>query len=92
MGMPDEGENYEKASVFPYADGLKGELLMYHGMADDNVLFTHSTKLYKQLQDNEQSFEMMNYPGKKHSINGRHTKTHLYSMIAQFFQQTIGEQ
>lgn len=92
MGMPDEGENYEAASVFPYADGLKGDLLMYHGMADDNVLFTHSTKLYKQLQNNEQPFEMMNYPGKKHSINGRHTKIHLYSMIAQFFQQTIGEQ
>ena len=92
MGMPDEGENYEASSVFPYADGLKGDLLMYHGMADDNVLFTHSTKLYKQLQDNEQPFEMMNYPGKKHSINGRHTKIHLYSMIAQFFQQTIGEQ
>jgi dipeptidyl-peptidase-4 len=92
MGMPDEGENYEAASVFPYADGLKGDLLIYHGMADDNVLFTHSTKLYKQLQDNKQPFEMMNYPGKKHSINGRHTKIHLYSMIAQFFQQTIGEQ
>ncbi|MCA1766698.1 MAG: S9 family peptidase, partial [Idiomarina sp.] len=92
MGMPDEGDAYEKSSVFPYSENLKGDLLIYHGMADDNVLFTHSTKLYKQLQDNAQSFEMMNYPGKKHSINGRNTKIHLYSMIAQFFQQTIGEQ
>ncbi|MCK7458156.1 S9 family peptidase [Idiomarina aminovorans] len=92
MGMPDEGDAYAKSSVFPYSQNLKGDLLIYHGMADDNVLFTHSTKLYKQLQDNAQSFEMMNYPGKKHSINGRHTKIHLYSMIAQFFQQTIGEQ
>ena len=92
MGMPDEGNAYENSSVFPYSKDLKGDLLIYHGMADDNVLFTHSTKLYKQLQDNAQSFEMMNYPGKKHSINGRNTKIHLYSMIAQFFQQTIGEQ
>lgn len=92
MGQPSEGDNYKQASVFPYAGGLQGDLLMYHGMADDNVLFTHSTKLYKQLQDNEQAFEMMNYPGKKHSINGRHTKVHLYSMIAHFFQQNIGEQ
>lgn len=92
MGMPDEGEAYEQASVFPYSENLTGDLLIYHGMADDNVLFTHSTKLYKQLQDNGQAFQMMNYPGKKHSINGRHTKIHLYSMIAQFFQQTIGGQ
>ncbi|MDV6316854.1 S9 family peptidase [Idiomarina sp. HP20-50] len=92
MGMPGEGSAYEMSSVFPYSKNLKGDLLIYHGMADDNVLFTHSTKLYKQLQDNAQPFEMMNYPGKKHSINGRNTKIHLYSMIAQFFQQTIGEQ
>lgn len=92
LGMPGEGNTYEKSSVFPYSKNLEGDLLIYHGMADDNVLFTHSTKLYKQLQDNAQPFEMMNYPGKKHSINGRNTKIHLYSMIAQFFQQTIGEQ
>jgi len=92
MGRPNEGDAYENSSVFPYSENLKGDLLIYHGMADDNVLFTHSTKLYKQLQDNAQAFEMMNYPGKKHSINGRNTKIHLYSMIAQFFQQTIGEQ
>lgn len=92
MGMPDDGDAYENSSVFSYSKNLQGDLLIYHGMADDNVLFTHSTKLYKQLQDNAQSFEMMNYPGKKHSINGRNTKIHLYSMIAQFFQQTIDEQ
>lgn len=64
MGMPGDGNVYENSSVFPYSDNLKGDLLIYHGMADDNVLFTHSTKLYKQLQDNAQAFEMMNYPGK----------------------------
>ncbi|TMN93902.1 prolyl oligopeptidase family serine peptidase, partial [Pseudoalteromonas sp. S407] len=44
-------KGYEMSAVFPYADGLKGPLMIYHGMADDNVLFTHATKLFKQLQD-----------------------------------------
>ncbi|MAK71166.1 MAG: S9 family peptidase [Idiomarinaceae bacterium] len=89
MGMPQDGDAYQNASVFPYADGLQGDLLMYHGMADDNVLFTHSTKLYKQLQDNQQQFQMMNYPGKKHSLNGTATKIHRHQLIHDFFQQTL---
>ncbi|HAE90113.1 MULTISPECIES: S9 family peptidase [Idiomarina] len=89
MGMPQQGDAYEKASVFPYTDGLSGDLMIYHGMADDNVLFTHSTKLYKQLQDNAQPFQMMNYPGKKHSLNGKNTRIHRYQLIANFFQQTL---
>ncbi|EKE83855.1 S9 family peptidase [Idiomarina xiamenensis] len=90
MGMPNDGDNYEKASVFPYVKGLQGDLLIYHGMADDNVLFSHSTKLFKVLQDNRQRFEMMTYPGKKHSLNGRATKIHLYRTITEFFQRHLG--
>lgn len=89
MGMPQQGDAYEQSSVFPYADQLEGDLLIYHGMADDNVLFTHSTKLYKQLQDNKQQFQMMNYPGKKHSLNGTATKIHRHQLIHEFFQQTL---
>ena len=36
-----------------YAKQLRGPLLIMHGMADDNVLFTHSTTLFKKLQDLE---------------------------------------
>jgi dipeptidyl-peptidase 4 len=32
------------------ADEARGPLLLVHGMADDNVLFTHSTALMKRLQ------------------------------------------
>jgi hypothetical protein len=37
-------------------------------MADDNVLFTNGTKLFKVLQDAGKPFEMMTYPGAKHSL------------------------
>ena len=54
--------------MFPFVDNLKGELLIIHGMADDNVLFTNSTRLFKALQDAGKPFEMMTYPGAKHSL------------------------
>ncbi|RUO79725.1 S9 family peptidase [Idiomarina tyrosinivorans] len=89
MGMPSDGKQYQTSAVFPYAKNLQGKLLTYHGMADDNVLFTNSTKLYKVLQDQALPFEMMTYPGKKHSIHGKQTRIHLYSMIADFFKRQL---
>ncbi len=91
MGNPTVvSEAYTAASVFPYAKNLKNPLLIYHGMADDNVLFKHSTKLYKHLQDLAIPFETMDYPGKKHSIRGKNTGIHLYKTVTNFFDRTIG--
>ena len=90
MGNPATDEQaYTDSSVFPYAEGLSGPLLIYHGMADDNVLFTHSTRLYKHLQDMAKPFETMDYPGKKHSIRGKQTGTHLYKTITNFFNRNL---
>lgn len=90
MGNPNTDDGaYTASSVFPYAKDLKGDLLIYHGMADDNVLFTHSTKLYKHLQDLAIPFETMDYPGKKHGIRGKQTGIHLYKTITRFFDRTL---
>jgi len=90
MGNPaSDDKAYTDSSVFPYAEGLDGPLLIYHGMADDNVLFTHSTRLYKHLQDMAKPFETMDYPGKKHSIRGKKTGTHLYKTITNFFNRNL---
>lgn len=90
MGNPKTDDAaYTKSSVFPYAKDLKGPLLIYHGMADDNVLFTHSTMLYKHLQDLAIPFETMDYPGKKHSIRGKQTGIHLYKTITNFFNRNL---
>ena len=56
-----------------------------HGMADDNVLFTNSTKLFKRLQDAGADFDMMTYPGGKHGLSGQATQTHVYNKIASYF-------
>jgi dipeptidyl-peptidase-4 len=75
-----------------HAEDLKGPLLIMHGMADDNVLFTHSTALFKKLQDLNTPFEIMTYPGSKHGLL-RHAQTgpHAYMTVKRFFDRTIGE-
>jgi dipeptidyl-peptidase-4 len=78
---------YEQSSVFPYVAGLSGPLMVYHGMADDNVLFTNTTKLMKTLQDEGKLFELMTYPGSKHSMRGKAVKVHLNKTIMDFFNR-----
>ena len=78
---------YEQSSVFPYIAGLSGPLMVYHGMADDNVLFTNTTKLIKALQDEGKLFELMTYPGSKHSMRGEKVKVHLNKTIMDFFNR-----
>lgn len=80
-------DGYEASSVFPYVSGLQGPLMVYHGMADDNVLFTNTTKLMKALQDENKRFELMTYPGSKHSMRGKKVKVHLNNTIMDFFNR-----
>lgn len=91
LGNPKEvPEVYKNSSVFAYARDLKGPLMIYHGMADDNVLFKNSTKLYKLFQDNNIPFFMMDYPGKKHRFAGKETSMHRLNTVRNFFDLHFG--
>lgn len=91
LGTPQEHpEAYEQGDVVTYADNLADPLLLIHGMADDNVLFTHSTRLMKALQDAGKPFELMTYPGAKHGISGQQSQLHVYRMITRFFVEKLG--
>jgi dipeptidyl-peptidase-4 len=83
-------EAYQQSGVFAHLDGLKSPLLLVHGMADDNVLFTNSTRLIDSLVNRNIQFELMTYPGAKHGISSRAGQRHVYSMIEAFFKKNLG--
>ena len=91
MGTPKENrQGYEASSVLTQADRLRRPLLILHGMADDNVLFTHSTALFKLLQDRNTPFEMMTYPGSKHGLlRQQEAGLHAYATIVRFFDRQL---
>lgn len=90
LGTPkDNPEGYQQASVLTYAEQLRKPLLIYHGMADDNVLYTHTAKLTYALQQAMLPFELMAYPGKAHGLYGKETSIHRYQLIADFFERSL---
>ncbi len=48
--------------MLTYAENIQGNLLIIHGMVDDNVHPTNIWQLSKILQDEGKSFDMMLYP------------------------------
>ena len=85
-GTPkSDAQAYKNSGVFAHLDGLKSPLLLMHGMADDNVLFSNSTRLIDDLVNRGVQFELMTYPGAKHGISSRAAKRHKDGMIESFF-------
>jgi len=90
LGRPqDNPGGYAASSVLPYAGDLTGNLLVIHGMADDNVLFLHSTKLFRRLQDLGKPFDVMVYPGAKHGLIRQHDGRHAYATMTRFFNRSL---
>ncbi len=91
MGTPAQNpQGYEASNVLTHAEGLAGPLLVIHGMADDNVLFTNSTALFKRLQDLGKPFDVMPYPGGKHGlIRHKDMGPHAYMSVQRFFDEHL---
>jgi dipeptidyl-peptidase 4 len=82
-------DGYRDSAVLTFADRLQDPLLLIHGMADDNVLFTHSTALIKALQATGRQFDLMTYPGAKHALQESDVARHRYQLMQNFFVRHI---
>ncbi len=80
---------YKNSGVFAHLDGLKSPLLLIHGMADDNVLFSNTTRLIDDLVNRGVNFDLMTYPGAKHGIATRSGKKHRDAMIEAFMKRHL---
>ena len=90
MGLPaDNADGYHDSAVLSHADQLRDPLLLIHGMADDNVLFTHSTALIKVLQAAGKQFDLMTYPGAKHALQETDVAMHRYQLMQDFFARHV---
>ncbi|MBN8481109.1 MAG: DPP IV N-terminal domain-containing protein [Xanthomonadales bacterium] len=90
LGLPSTNRaGYIRSAPFAWLDGLSSPLLLVHGMADDNVQFTNSTKLMAELQERGVAFELMTYPGGKHGLSTPAMRKHVYHAIAAAFARHL---
>jgi len=90
LGTPEANRaGYIRSAPFAWMDGFNSPLLLIHGMADDNVMFTHSTRLMAHLQERGVQFDLMTYPGEKHGLATPAIRKHVYHAISGWFDRRI---
>ena len=67
----NDAEAYRKSSPIYFAEGLKGALLICHGMVDTNVLFQDSVRLVQRLIElRKENWSVAPYPGREPRLRG----------------------
>jgi dipeptidyl-peptidase 4 len=92
MGTPaDNPGGYHAADVLPRLPHLRaGAVLILHGMADDNVTFDQSTRVFAALQSRGVPFELMVYPGLRHRAGWTpEDKLHRTLLTLDFFRRSL---
>ncbi|MBK6362116.1 MAG: S9 family peptidase [Saprospiraceae bacterium] len=87
--LAENPEGYKENSPVYFADRLKGNYLLIHGMADDNVHFQHSVEMANALIKNKKQFDTYFYPNRNHGIYGNNARIHLFTKITNFIYEKI---
>lgn len=91
LNTPDlDPEAYRKSSPIEFAEGLRGHLLICHGMIDDNVFFQDSVRLAQRLIElKKDHWELASYPLERHSFVHPEAWYDEYRRIYQLFERTL---
>ncbi|MBC7921196.1 MAG: prolyl oligopeptidase family serine peptidase [Ferruginibacter sp.] len=83
---------YARSSPLYYAEGLKGPLLMCHGMVDVNVHFQDVVRLTQRLIElKKDNWELAVYPMEDHAFVESSSWTDEYKRILKLFEERLGK-
>jgi dipeptidyl aminopeptidase/acylaminoacyl peptidase len=81
---------YHKSSPIYYANGLKGHLLMCHGMIDVNVHFQDIVKVSQRLIElGKDNWELAVYPMEDHGFVEPSSWTDEYKRVFKLFEEVL---
>jgi len=90
MRTPNENQSgYDEVNPIARASQLSGELLICHGMADDNVHFRNTAEYTEALVLADKDFSELVYTNRNHSIFGGNTRNHLFRQAIKFFNKEM---
>jgi dipeptidyl aminopeptidase/acylaminoacyl peptidase len=85
-----DAEAYRKSSPIYFAEGLKGALLILHGMVDVNVHYQDSVRLAQRLIElRKDNWELASYPVEDHGFVEETSWADEYKRILKLFEQNL---
>jgi dipeptidyl aminopeptidase/acylaminoacyl peptidase len=85
-----DAEAYRRSSPIYFAEGLKGALLICHGMVDTNVLFQDSVRLVERLIElHKENWTFAPYPVENHGFERAASWADEYKRILKLFEENL---
>jgi dipeptidyl aminopeptidase/acylaminoacyl peptidase len=85
-------EAHRRSSPIEFVEGLQGDLLISHGMLDDNVFYKDSVRLVQRLIELEkENWELASYPLEPHGYVHPESWLDQYRRILKLFESSIGD-
>ncbi len=85
-----DAEAYKQSSPIYFASGLKGALLICHGMVDTNVHFQDSVRLVQKLIElRKENWEIAPYPVEDHGFERASSWADEYKRILKLFENNL---
>ncbi len=91
LNLPQaDAEAYRKSSPIYFAEGLKGALLICHGLVDTNVHVQDSVRLAQRLIElRKENWELALYPAENHSFVNADSWSDEYKRIYKLFETNL---
>lgn len=90
MRTPKENPSgYDEVNPIARAAKLSGELLICHGLADDNVHYQNTAEYSEALVQADKDFQMNIYTNRNHGIGGGNSRNHLYRQLFRFMERNM---
>ena len=90
MRTPQENpKGYDEVNPISRAGNLHGELLICHGLADDNVHYQNTAEYVEALVQADKDFRQLVYTNRNHSIFGGNTRNHLFRQAINHFNASL---
>ena len=90
MRTPKENQKgYDEVNPIHRAAQLHGELLICHGLADDNVHYQNTAEYVEALVQADKDFRQLVYTNRNHGISGANSRNHLFRQAINHFNNNL---
>lgn len=90
MGLPHENpQGYFTSSVIAHTRDITGQLLLIHGLIDENVHFRHTARLINALIRERVPYELMLFPDERHMPRRSEDRVYMEERIRDFFEESL---
>ena len=87
MGLPQANPGgYEQSSVMAHVEKMEGNLLLVHGLIDENVHFRHTARLVNALIAANKDYKLLLFPDSRHMPRKPADRLYMEEHISRFFR------